>query len=383
MATASPTSVAIEDLNGDGKPDLATANFSDNVSILLNTTPLPMTGTITGFVLVGSVGLPEVTVKLLDMSMMPVSVTSTASNGEYTFANLTAGRYSIMIVEPLGYSTDGNPKETILELGGTNHVDFTLTPVVIMSNCRGMGYWKQQFDKYITNKGNAQETQAQLNQYIVRVHQYYTPRFNVFDGLTTFSQWQAVLSPPNKASMLDKARQQLAALVMNFTSLKIGQNVVVTADGRTAGDVLTFVSTLVTGGDASKYELAKNLAEQVCSQQTIAAGVVPAGNVLYKGVGGEQVNWNFEVPAEFALEQNYPNPFNPSTVISFSIPSRANVSLRVFDAMGREVATLVSGELPAGNHSLQWNGTGLPSGVYFYRISAGSMTGTKKLILLR
>ncbi|MDP2884769.1 MAG: FG-GAP-like repeat-containing protein [Ignavibacteria bacterium] len=386
FAVSPNTNYHIEDVLVDGASVGAVSSYlfsNVTASHTIAATFGPDPGTISGSVHVGTSGLANVTVSLLNDQLSPISDMVTGPSGGYTFTNLIPGSYNVMIVEPLGYTPDGNPKETILNLGGTNHVDFTLTPVTITNGGRGMGYWKQQFDKHISNKGSAQETQAQLNQYIIRVHQYYTPHFNVFSGCTTFSQWQAVLSPANKASMLDKARQQLAALVMNFTSLKIGQSVVATADGRTAGDVLTYVSILVTGGDASKYELAKNLAEQVCSQQTIGAGVVSPGNVLYKGVGGEKVNWNFEIPAEFALEQNYPNPFNPSTVISFSISSRSYVSLRVFDAMGREVATLISEELPAGNHSRQWNATGMASGVYFYRLNAGDFVQTKKFVLLR
>ena len=95
-------------------------------------------------------------------------------------------------------------------------------------------------------------------------------------------------------------------------------------------------------------------------------------------------------PAKFALLQNYPNPFNPSTAISFSLPSKSYVQLKVFDMMGREVATLVNEELAAGNHSRQWNASNISSGVYFYRLSvrtpsgqSGSFVETKKLVLLR
>lgn len=88
-------------------------------------------------------------------------------------------------------------------------------------------------------------------------------------------------------------------------------------------------------------------------------------------------------PKQFALLQNYPNPFNPATTISFTLPSRSFVSLKVFDGLGREVATIVSGEMSAGSYSKQWDASGLPSGVYFYRLQAGSFTETKKLILLR
>jgi len=90
-----------------------------------------------------------------------------------------------------------------------------------------------------------------------------------------------------------------------------------------------------------------------------------------------------EVPAGFSLNQNYPNPFNPTTTISFSLSSTSFVSLKIFDVLGREVSTLFSEELPAGWYSRQWKAAGLPSGVYFYLMQAGSFTETKKLILLR
>jgi hypothetical protein len=88
-------------------------------------------------------------------------------------------------------------------------------------------------------------------------------------------------------------------------------------------------------------------------------------------------------PKTFSLLQNYPNPFNPTTTISFNLSSRLFVSLNVFDLLGREVATIVSEEMSAGSYSLQWNAATMPSGVYFYRLQAGSFTETKRLVLLK
>jgi hypothetical protein len=103
--------------------------------------------------------------------------------------------------------------------------------------------------------------------------------------------------------------------------------------------------------------------------------------------GGPMVSVKYgqstQTPREFSLCQNYPNPFNPATTISFSIPSRLFVSLKVLDALGREVTVLFSEELSAGTYSQQWSTTGLASGVYFYRLQAGSFTEVMKLILLR
>ena len=90
-----------------------------------------------------------------------------------------------------------------------------------------------------------------------------------------------------------------------------------------------------------------------------------------------------DLPTHFSLGQNYPNPFNPTTTIWFSLPSKSFASLQVFDALGREVSVLLSEDLSAGTYSRRWNAEGFASGVYFYRLQAGSFTQTKKLIFLR
>jgi hypothetical protein len=90
-----------------------------------------------------------------------------------------------------------------------------------------------------------------------------------------------------------------------------------------------------------------------------------------------------DVPDGFALKQNYPNPFNPSTKIRFSVPGKGYVSLKVFDLLGKEVATLVNEQLVPGDYERAFNAEGLTSGVYFYRLQAGGFVQTKKLLLLR
>jgi hypothetical protein len=88
-------------------------------------------------------------------------------------------------------------------------------------------------------------------------------------------------------------------------------------------------------------------------------------------------------PDEFVLLNNYPNPFNPSTTFAFNLPSRSYVTLKIFDAFGREAAEVFAGELPAGMFSRQWDASGLASGVYFYRLEAGAYSKTKRLLLLK
>ncbi|MCR4438953.1 MAG: T9SS type A sorting domain-containing protein [bacterium] len=90
-----------------------------------------------------------------------------------------------------------------------------------------------------------------------------------------------------------------------------------------------------------------------------------------------------QVPAEFGLGPNFPNPFNPSTTIPFSLKTRCFVTLRLFDGLGREVATLVQGNLEPGRHTVILDGSALPSGVYFYRIEAGPFVALRKATLLK
>jgi hypothetical protein len=89
------------------------------------------------------------------------------------------------------------------------------------------------------------------------------------------------------------------------------------------------------------------------------------------------------IPLEFELSQNFPNPFNPTTTIRFSINHNARVTLKIFDILGREVATLINNNLLQGKYEVVWSGEGNASGVYFYTLSSSSNTITKKMLLLR
>ena len=89
------------------------------------------------------------------------------------------------------------------------------------------------------------------------------------------------------------------------------------------------------------------------------------------------------IPDKFELTQNYPNPFNPSTQISFSIAEAQFASLKVFNSIGQEVATLVNGEVKPGVYNVTFNAAGLPSGTYFYRLVTNSFVGTKKMMLVK
>jgi hypothetical protein len=113
----------------------------------------------------------------------------------------------------------------------------------------------------------------------------------------------------------------------------------------------------------------------------VAVGTHGAG--IYTNSAVTSVEDESSQPTEYVLSQNYPNPFNPRTVISFSIPQAGQVRLSLFDALGNEVKVIAAQEYSAGSHSINFNATGLSSGVYFYRIEAGSFVQSKKMILMK
>lgn len=110
------------------------------------------------------------------------------------------------------------------------------------------------------------------------------------------------------------------------------------------------------------------------------------GNNRRTGYQGDVITSNEQtnvIPEHFALSQNYPNPFNPVTVINFQLPKNSNVTLQVFDLLGREVATLVNGRKSAGFHKITFDASMLSSGMYIYRLKAGNFISTKKLTVVK
>ena len=90
-----------------------------------------------------------------------------------------------------------------------------------------------------------------------------------------------------------------------------------------------------------------------------------------------------KLPVSYALSQNYPNPFNARTAINFALPQASDVNLSIYNMLGQKVATLVDGQLPAGNHSVNWDASEVATGVYFYKITAGDFSEIHQMTLLK
>lgn len=125
------------------------------------------------------------------------------------------------------------------------------------------------------------------------------------------------------------------------------------------------------------------LGADVCADTIIVNGTHIGSGTFCGGSLSVKNGVDLGTPTEFSLSQNYPNPFNPSTTISYQLVKQSHVTLKVFDVLGREVATLVNGLEEPGYKSVKFEASKLPSGVYYYRLQAGNYVETKKLLLLR
>ncbi len=377
-----------------------------SASIVL-TVQLP--GSISGTVFVTGVGMEGVRVALLDENGIAVAGVDTAitdASGMYSFTALAPADYLVNAIKPLGYSAMESPIASIVVTGVDNQVDFELDITVTQNKSKNSMFWMKEFRRALNpgwnnhhnNDDDDEEdddddehcsthfSEQELQNFIDLVHVHYTPHFSIFQDILTLEDAQILLRKWHRCGYGDKATRELAALLMNMVSGKIGQYTVVSRDDRTAGEVLTYVSMLLTDDDGSNDKAAYKLALRVNQRSRIKSGQIPASNILYKGMG--YIDYGFGGPETYVLKPNYPNPFNPTTTIAFELPQAEYVTLRVYSATGQLVRTLVSGHAEAGYHFSEWNGTNeagqrVSSGLYFYRITAGKFTQTQKMLLLK
>lgn len=180
------------------------------------------------------------------------------------------------------------------------------------------------------------------------------------------------------------------AIPAGTTILAKGYYVIVVDDGAADGFGLSSSGETVWFEDASGKII--DSVAFLAHTETQSYARIPDGgawqvsNTITKGLtngGGTGVNDKAIEPNSFIVFQNYPNPFNPSTLISYHLPKAGDVSVKVFDVMGRMVTELVNQNQTAGLHTVNFNAANLSSGVYYYTVKSGSYTDTKKLLLMK
>jgi hypothetical protein len=362
--------------------------------------PSVISGTVTGSCNGASpAGLQGITVDLyaMDAQGMETLVASLATDaaGHFTFAGLSLGEYEVVIVTPLGYLADANSKPVAVNESGTAFgVDFALACQPITAEPLTIGYWKHQVNVYLTGKGNAQESLSKMVHYIDLILEHfnqnitnpviiYVPEANTTnDELVKLDQ---LLTVNKNATMNDRAKQQLLALLLNVVSGKISQTQKISPNGATVSQAITYCNDLIQDGVASNDEKAKTIADTINNGASVPSGMVPSSTRIIT----YSIRPSLEGGLEFRLDAAAPNPSRGTAVaIRFGLARADQVDLRIFDVTGRLVKTLARGSFAAGPHAMAWDGTndsgvGVQQGIYFYRLVTEEGTLSRSVTLQR
>ncbi len=372
----------------------------EGVSSTLIGSVSPRNGVLSGFV-TGCTNAPlaGVTVDIFRDGTLIGSALTNAS-GAYSFSPLTQGGYTINVVTPIGY--------TIVEELPNNcddgiHVNFVLQCQTVENAPRTIGYWKHQMSVHITGRGKAQETKTNVLSYLDTIYNHF--HLNGIHPVSVYTVDPSAAASVKLATADDiltvngsklmnlRARQQLMALLLNVASLKLGQNQVISADGRTVNQAITYAWDLIADGNPANDETAKTIADEINNGRTLGAGIIPASTpvILYSVPVIDGPSVEAPVVSAFRLGQNYPNPMNPMTVIPFQVAAgsgSAPVRISIFDLSGRLVRSVLDTSLDSGDHTVTWDGTDdsgqtVHSGIYFYTLTSGGRSETRKLHVLK
>ena len=341
---------------------------------------------------------PPVTVDLLNASEVFVATTSTDSEGHFCFMELLAGQYFVSIVTPLGFVVDAETKSVTVTAGEEAQVDFWLDCLEIEPSARTIGYWKHQVNAHLMDKGRPHESMADMIGYLhaIRVHfneNIYNPVLVYEVDLSGGEGTQAdsllalreLLTVNKGGTMLDRAKQQMIALLLNVASLKISQAEVISADGANVSQAITYANAVITDQvpDVS-YEVAKDIAEYINQGRTVPAGVIPLDTeIIWYSLSGRDLA---------QIVGLNPNPFGSVVSIRYSVPDTKSsigpISLEVYDIRGRSVYGRHDLPLTPGEHEVIWRGVDgfgrrIASGTYFVTVKSAGGISSSKVMMIR
>jgi hypothetical protein len=340
---------------------------------------------------------PPVTLDLLRPDGEFVATTATDEAGHYCFMNLLPGSYNVSVVTPLGFILDQETKAAVVYASQETQVDFWLDCLDIEPNQRTIGYWKHQANTLVTGRGNAQETLADMLAYLhnIRVHfneNIYNPVivFEVSLDPGTATEVDSLLAlrellTVNKGgTMLDRAKQQMVALLLNVASLKLSQAEIISEDGANVSQAITYCNAIITDQvPGVSYEVAKDIADIINNSGIVAAGVIPLDTeMIWYSLSRDLVE----------IVNLRPNPFSSAVSVRYVVPAAGvrgeALSIEVFDIRGRAVFRSQGIDAAPGEHEVVWEGidnTGqkVASGTYFVNVKSGSGISSRKVTLVR
>lgn len=349
-------------------------------------------GDITGTVLAGGAPLANVTVDLVSSSGQ-IDFVATATDGSFAFEHVTAGAAEVSIVVSLGYvamdPVSGSASVSVVA-GQTVVRDFALEPLPDAGPARMIGYWKHQANVYMTGRGNAQETLTAMSETYPSLifEHFYNNQLVSIDvlGVTflegplrmTLESMHEALSV-RQGTALDRAKQQYLSLLLNVASNRLRSTSVVSADGATASQAIQQIADQIKDGNTANDNAAKELADMINSGIEVPAGVIDlSAPVIPYAPRHAQATGPVRVT---------PNPLVRSATVEFDVGRAGPMSVQVFDAGGRLVATLATGEVLPGPQRVVWDGTdprgrSVANGIYFYRIATPDRVLTTRFAVM-
>ena len=297
-------------------------------------------------------GIPQPTTTVY--SPVPISPTDSAIVNQNTPVTLSWGTCGIVQTYHLQVSTSASFSSPVVDNAGLSATSFTMSSVGKTTTY----YWR-------VSNTNAAGTSSWSNPV----------------SFTTAAPFIKLVSP-NGGEQVHVGSAYIARWQSNITDtlnieLMNGNTPVLVI-----GDSVVFGTNAFLWQVPSTAQQGTNYKVMITSRSnTSLSGVSSAPFTLTSPVTGISVIDN--VPTSYELSQNYPNPFNPSTTIRYQLPAEEFVTLKIYDITGREAATLVEGTMPPGSYTVRFDASRLASGMYFYRLLAGSQVITKKMVLLK
>ena len=324
----------------------------------------------------------------------PPTMVETDANGGYVVDGLLPGEYEVTMVTPLGYTVASEDAFATVA-GDVATANFDLNCEEIIPSQRSKGFWKHQVGVAVGGKGTAQIDGAMLCTYLDRIEDHFNA--NSINEVVVYvppaegtcepdsdlepccteklEVARELLNLKGKAGMTPRAKQHLMALLLNVASSKLSLTEIISEDGATVSQAITYCDNLIDdpGGD---HEIAKDIAETINRGDLVSAGVIPlsTANIAYRR------------PAVI-LEQNHPNPFASHTTFRFALSSPGEYTLSIYNITGQLVRRY-AGTAQGKDVSLSWDardsmGRVAAPGVYFYRVQAGGLEQTRRMVLIR
>lgn len=342
-----------------------------------------VSGQVTADCPVPDTALHGVTVDVVEVGTGNLAGTTvTDVDGSYLIPDLPVGPYTTIITVPFGYTTTTNEHSIEILADQTITSPFALECQAIPTEPRTIGFWKHQLAVATGGRGSAQIDAAALCSYLDLIEGHfnsnavnqavvYTPPMSgTCDDKLVVAK--SLLNLHGSVEMIDRARQQLLALLLNVASGKVGLMNTASADGATISQAITYCDNLIDDPEGD-HEKAKTIADWINNGEVVPAGMIPleTANIAYR-----------RALLEFAAG---PSPFSGPRVFRFATARPGHVSLTVYDVAGRKVAQVFDGELTAGQHTLAWNGrtsagTVPSAGIYFTRLSMDGESRTLKIL---